>query len=285
MIKNGIPIFTFCWKLMSIFYYFLSGLSSGLFLHIFWNNIILKNPSQDRTTFYINLMPTIMAVSGLFFLAFAKGLSLKGDFPIRRQLQKGVVKEVVLGMIFIIVTGLYAISGNLFAAYCATISALLFIFGRGFAFYRIQFFTAYKSYFVPLLFFTTGMTTGYGFWLFLRFSFMGIPGGLWIFWGVMLILMNLVVWGCVIWPKNSVMPSTLLRPLRTKATLIAVLDGGIPVLALMGIFFSGLMADVSKTWVTRLSGCCGISLCLGGWIKLYLFLKILLNNHPIMETN
>jgi hypothetical protein len=269
---------------MLIFYYFLGGLSSGLFLHIIWNNIVLKNPSQDRTIFYINLMPTIMAISGLFFFAFAKGLSLKGA-PIRRQLQKGVVKEAVLGMIFIILTGLYAISGNLFAAYCATISALLFIFGRGFAFYRIQFFTAYKPYSVPLLFFTTGMTTGYGFWLFLRFFFMGIPGSLWIPWGVMLILMNLVVWGCFIWLKIFVMSSKLLRPLRTKATLTAILDGGIPILALMGIFFSGLMADVSKTWVTRLSGCCGISLCLGGWIKLYLFLKILLNNHPIMETN
>jgi hypothetical protein len=114
------------------------------------------------------------------------------------------------------------------------------------------------------------ITTGYGFWLLLRSFPKGIPGDLWIPWGATLVLFNLSAWGYFIWVSNSIMSIEVFRSLRTKATLMAVLDGGIPILALMGIFFSGLTADISKTWVTRLGSCCGISLCLGGWIKINL---------------
>jgi hypothetical protein len=285
MAKEGINIWDSCWKLSLILYYFLGGLSSGLFLHIVWNNIIFKNPLQGRTTFYTNLVPAIIAIIGLAFFLFAKGFSLKGAFTVGRQFRKKEDKKAFLGMIFIIGAGLYAISDNLLVAYFTAMSALLFMLCQGVGCYRILFFTTYKSKMVPLLFVTTGMTAGYGFWLFLRFSIKGIPGSLWLPWGVMLILISLMVWGSFIWRNNAVMPITLLRQLRTRATLIAILDGVIPILALMGIYFSGFMAEISKTWVTRLSGCCGISLCLGGWIKLYLFLKTLLNNHPIIEIN
>jgi hypothetical protein len=273
MAKNGAPIFRFGWRLPLVFYYFLSGSSSGLFLHIFWDNIVIKNPSADRTTFYINFIPALMTSIGLASLACKKEKSLKGAFPIDDQKRSWFVIEFLLGVVFIGLSNWYAFSGGKLAALCAGFIAILYILCQGLNLFPVQSIETFRLNLFPILFFTSGISTGYGIWIILRLNPRGLPGNLWIHWGAFVILINLMAWGYVIWIKSSFFSSKILKRLRRNVTLIAILDGGIPILAIIGIYFSGLTLEMSKTFVTRLGNCCGISLCLGGWIKYYLVLK------------
>jgi hypothetical protein len=273
MAKNDAPIFRCGWRLPFVFYYFLSGSSSGLFLHLFWDHIVIKNPSADRTTFYINFIPAIMTSIGLASLACKKDKSLKGAFPIDDQNRLWFAIDVLLGVTFIGLANWYAFSGGKFAALCAGFTAILYILCQGRNLFPVQSSETFRLNRFPILSFTSGISTGYGIWIILRLNPKGLPGNLWIHWGAFVILINLVTWGYVIWINNPFFSKNIASTLRRNITLIAVLDGGVPILMVLGIYFSGLAVEMSKTFVTRLGNCCGISLCLGGWIKFYLVLK------------
>jgi formate-dependent nitrite reductase membrane component NrfD len=273
MVKNGAPIFRCGWRLPLVFYYFLSGSSSGLFLHIFWDHIVIKNPSADRTTFYINFLPAIMTLIGLASLACKKESALEAAFPTDNQKRLGFVIEVLLGLVFMGLVNWYLFSNAKFVAVGAGLTAILYILYQGLNLFPVRSIEAFRLNIFPILFFTSGISTGYGVWIILRLNPRGLPGNLWIQWGAFVVLMNLAAWGYVIWVNKPLFSSKVLKTVRRNATLIAVLDGGIPVLAVIGIYFSGLTVEMSKTFVTRLGNCCGISLCLGGWVKFYLVLK------------
>ena len=272
-IESGALTLQRFWIWSKVLNFFLGGSASSLYLYLFWSNIILKYPSVGREDTLIKLIPAILATLGLFGPIFTIGKpSAKVNFtnPI---INSNFTKETFFALLFIALSIGNSIVGGVILAYSAFGAAILLIFCQGIIFSRFQNESLWNSIIVLILFFTTGGLTGYGLWIFLRVRFLNTTGGLWITWGVILISINLLVLGYYLWIKDDRISSRILKPLRAKATMLVLLDGGIPLLALLGIYFSGLAEEMSKTWVTRLGTCGGISLCLCGWIKFYLFLK------------
>lgn len=272
-IESGALTLQRFWIWSIVLNYFLGGSASTLYLHLFWSNIVLKYPSVGREDTLIKLIPAILATLGLLGPIFTIGKpSAKVNFtnPI---INSNFTKETFFALLFIALSIGNSIKGGVILAYSAFGAAILFMCCRGVIFSRFQNESLWNSIIVLIIFLTSAGLTGYGLWIILRVRFLNTTGGLWITWGVILISLNLLVLGYYLWIKDYRISSRILKPLWAKATLLITLDGCIPLLTLLGIYFSGLAVEMSKTWVTRLGTCCGISLCLGGWIKFYLFLK------------
>lgn len=273
MAENVVPILQGCWKWPALLGSFLSGSASGLFLHLFWNDIVLKNYSIDRTIVLVNSVPVLMAVAGILFFAFEVGLLFHRLGWTRQQLKLWWVKRVLLPGLFLLSSACYAIANTRFSAYGAACAAILLI-----VFQRVDLSVNHTaaegaSIRTPFLVSSSWIFCGYGFWMLLRIWPRGIPGSLWIVWGAILVLLNLLVWGGYLWLQCPGVSRNNPAMARTELPLMLMLDGGFPLLCLMGIHLSGLAAGAAKAWVIRFGLCCGISICLGGLVKLYVIMN------------
>lgn len=268
MIEIVAPIRQHHWKWPAVLNFFLGGSSAGLFLHLFWSHIILGNPSVDQITGILFVVPALMAAIGLACLALEAGRPLRGIHLGRHLAQSWMSREALLGVMFITLTIFYALTLRPQLAVAAAVAALLFMLSQGFILSRCRAVAVWNSYAMPMLFFTSGIASGYGMWLFLRVSPRLNPGNLWISWGTVVVVVNFIAW--LIFSRfHQHRGKRYPVPLGGKKNIIQViLDGWIPLSAFLGIYYSGFAAGNAKFWLAALGYACGLSLGLGGWFRL-----------------
>lgn len=269
MMKIVAPISQRHWKWPAVLNFFLGGSASGLFLHLFWNNLILNNPSVDRTTIYINLLPALIALAGFSMLSLEAGRPFRGIFLLHHLTRSWMSREALFGLFFISLSISYALTDLAILAYGAVCAAFLLMFSQGYILARARAVSAWNCDFIPIALFTSGICSGYGLWIILHVFPAGLTGNPWVTWGIFAILMNLAAWGIYLRILRTRLDNQSVIQLRAKTALWVALDGVIPLIALIGIYFSGMAAETAKAWFIRLGLCCGISLCLGAWLKLH----------------
>ncbi|MGD9210206.1 MAG: polysulfide reductase NrfD, partial [Desulfobacteraceae bacterium] len=243
MIKIVAPTAQRHWKWPAVINFFLGGSASGLFLHLFCKNVFFNNPSVDRTTTLINLTPAIMTMVGLFALTLEAGRPSKGYYLFCHLKRSWMSREALFAFFFIFLSICYTLTDIVLLAYSAGLAALLFMISQGFILGRARAVTVWNSNFMPLLFFTSGICSGYGFWLLLNVFPYGLKGNPWVSWGMVAILINLMVWGIYIGLFKGEDQNQVLKTLRARTKIFVFLDGIIPLLTLMGIYFSGMAVE------------------------------------------
>ena len=275
MINIVAPIMQRHWKWPAVTNFFLGGSASGLFLHLFWKNVIFKNPSLGRTTLFINMIPAIMTLVGFFVLTLEAGRPSRSVYLVLHLKKSWMSREALFGFFFICLTICYALTDFATLAYGAFLAAILFMFSQSFILARARAVTSWNSNFVPLLFLTSGILSGYGLWMILHICPQGLIGNPWVTWGIIMVLINMATWYGYLWLLQNRKQHQCQKELSVRLLLMVLLDGVIPLLTLMGIYFSGMAAETAKFWFTCLGFFCGIALCLGGWLKLhYLVSKV-----------
>ncbi len=269
MIEIVAPIVQRHWKWPAVVNFFFGGSACGLFLHLFWNSVILKNPSVDQTTAYIHLLPVLIALTGFLALIVEAGRPLRSHYLMHHLKRSWMSREALFGSLFIGLTIGYALTNLATWAYAAAAAALLFMLSQGYIVAHARAIGGWNSDAVVMLFFTSGICSGYGLWMILHIIPQGLTGNPWVTWGFIAILINVIAWGGYLWLPQNRGGGLEPKPKKAMSICLGVLDGIVPLLALVGIYFSGMAAETAKVWFVRLGLCCGLSLCLGGWLKLH----------------
>jgi DMSO reductase anchor subunit len=150
------------WRWPVIINLFLGGMATSFYLLSILVVMLQKGRLDVSQPATFKLLAPLLACLGFFVLAIEAGRPLRGHHLLRHLRHSWISRETLFGAIFVAAAVLDRFFPHPALLCMACTAAMGLLFSQGFIIYRVRAITAWNVQLIPLIFFTSGLSTGSG---------------------------------------------------------------------------------------------------------------------------
>lgn len=214
------------WKWPAVANFFLGGAGAGL---CFIANVhMLSIRTQDTVTFYgyLHLIAMLMIVSGLSVVSLEAGRPSRGFHVLTHFSKSWISREIVCFIVLLASVILQLSTRSLLFVSLSMLSAIGFIVSQAFIVHRSEALPVWKRPEVPLFFLSSGLASGWGAIIVINALMEISMDSFAIISGMVLIVLNAIVWIFFITLKQKDGTGSLMSVLRKPLALLFPLGAG-----------------------------------------------------------
>jgi formate-dependent nitrite reductase membrane component NrfD len=251
------------WRWPAAANFIIGGIGVGLYFSIFIKAFMTFDLVFLYKALSFGLIPPILIGIGFLFLAIEAGRPTRGFYLFLHPGQSWITRETFACSIFIPA----ALCDYFFPfpafKLLAIISASGFLISQGFILYRARAIAAWNVPVIPLVFASSGLTSGYG--LFLMLIAPDITGSdqAMLFFGLVCLIFNLSVWLIYLWISRSPGLFFVTSTLRQAFSLTLTIGIGQIIPLILLFFMIGQKNAIAPLSLTLIICLCGIMLLIG----------------------
>ncbi len=227
------------WKWPAVVNFALGGTAAGFYLIYILIASINSNVLIVSQFDKLKLLAPILMGLGFLALTLEAGRPLRGYYLLRNLNSSWMSRETLAGIVFILATIIEWFYHNHILQGIAVVAAIGLMISQGFIVYRARAVTAWNVPLIPILFVTSGLTTGVGLIMLLacfgKFD-LGIGS---ILIGIICLLTNLVLWSLYLRLSHDSKFREATVLLRRPISLVITIGIGhlIPIMLLLPLAF------------------------------------------------
>jgi DMSO reductase anchor subunit len=251
------------WRWPATANFIIGGTGVGLYLFNFINAFMMFDSVFLSKSLPFGLIPPILIGIGFLFLGIEAGRPLRGCYLFLHPGQSWITREVIACCIFIPAALCDYFFPHPVLKLLATISALGFLISQGFIIYRARAITAWNVPIIPVVFGSSGLTSGYGLFLILMAPDVTRSDQAMLFLGLIFLLFNLSVWLVYLWHSRSTELSFVTTTLRQTFSLTLTIGFGQIIPLVLLLFLIAQKNTMAPLLLSLIISMCGILLLIG----------------------
>jgi phenylacetyl-CoA:acceptor oxidoreductase subunit 2 len=240
--------------------FIIGGTGGGVYFFSLFQAFICFGSDSFSKSLPFGLIPPLLISIGFLCLGIEAGRPLRGCYLFRNPQKSWISRETFACCIFIPASLCdYFFPNPVFKLFAIT-AALGFLVSQGFIVYRALAITAWNIPIIPLVFLSSALVSGYGLFLILTVTDVKGSDQTMLFFGLIFLVLNLLIWLVYLWQASSTSTTKKLRQLFSL-TLTTGVGQIIPFFLLLFLLLQ--KRNIDPVFLTLMIVLCGILLLIG----------------------
>jgi len=226
----------------------LGGMASGLYLLSFIMEILAEDSLRVIHPIALKLLAPVLVCLGFLALTVEAGRPMRSRYLLRALSCSWMSRETLAGGVFVLFAIVDFFVSHIVLQAIAALAAIGLILSQGLIVYRARAVISWNVSLIPLVFFTSALSTGFGLMLMLAAPGKGVSGLDWMAVGLMCVGINLVVWVGYLLHYHDAEFREATKELRRPIAWIVIVGIGhvLPVIILLLMMIAGNFGDGFK---------------------------------------